>query len=52
LLKEEIEVVVEANKVVEVQVENAKELGISSFSNLYPCGAFVSFNVYFPGSNF
>ncbi|MEB8899582.1 SpaA isopeptide-forming pilin-related protein [Bacillus cereus] len=27
LLKEEIEVVVEANKVVEVQVENAKELG-------------------------
>jgi hypothetical protein len=22
---------------------------ISSFSNLYPCGAFVSFNVYFPG---
>ncbi|WP_442853651.1 SpaA isopeptide-forming pilin-related protein [Bacillus sp. LK2] len=28
LLKEEIEVIVEANKVVEVQVENAKELGI------------------------
>ncbi|WP_422667040.1 MSCRAMM family protein, partial [Bacillus thuringiensis] len=27
LLKEEIEVVVEANKVVEVQIENAKELG-------------------------
>ena len=27
LLKEEIEVVVEANKVVQVQVENAKELG-------------------------
>ncbi|MGX5386450.1 MSCRAMM family protein [Bacillus thuringiensis] len=27
LLKEEIEVIVEANKVVEVQVENAKELG-------------------------
>ncbi|PES93787.1 hypothetical protein CN505_31475, partial [Bacillus cereus] len=26
-LKEEIEVVVEANKVVQVQVENAKELG-------------------------
>ncbi len=25
---------------------------ISSFSNLYPFGAFVSFNVYFPGSNF
>ncbi len=27
LLKEEIEVVVEADKVVEVQIENAKELG-------------------------
>ena len=27
MLKEEIEVVVEADKVVEVQVENAKELG-------------------------
>ena len=27
MLKEEIEVVVEADKVVEVQIENAKELG-------------------------
>ena len=35
LLKEEIEVVVEADKVVEVQVENAKELG--SLSNQKGC---------------